>query len=47
MAKRSKATDERLIVGRNGRAYGDLRAYEVVGGGREALAPPGKSWGTK
>ena len=48
MPKRAKkATDERLITWRNGRAYGDFRSYEDVGGGREALAPPGKSWGTK
>jgi len=32
---------------RNGRAYGDFRAYSDVGGGREALAEPGSTWGTK
>lgn len=46
MAKRTNGHDERLIVWRNGRAYGDFRSYEDVGGGREALAEPGKTWGT-
>ena len=46
MAKRKKKTDERLIIWRNGRAYGDFRSYEDVGGSREALAEPGKTWGT-
>ena len=32
---------------RSGRAYGDFRDYEDVGGGREALAIPGSTWGTK
>ena len=34
------------IFWRNGRAYADLRAYSDVGGGREALAEPGATWGT-
>lgn len=34
------------IYWRNGRAYGDFRAYEDVGGGREALSEPGQTWGT-
>ena len=34
------------IIGRNGRACGDFRSYVDVGGGREALAPPGTTWGT-
>jgi integrase len=34
------------IYERSGRYYGDFRAYEDVGGGREALSPPGESWGT-
>lgn len=29
------------------RAYGDFRAYKDVGGGLEALAGKGRSWGTK
>ncbi len=37
---------ERLIFSRAGRFYGDFRGYDVEGGGREALAPRGKSWGT-
>ena len=28
------------------RAYADLRVYSAVGGGREALAEPGTTWGT-
>ena len=47
MAKKTKRPGDPQIVWRNGRAYGDFRAYEDVGGGREALAPPGKTWGTK
>ncbi|MDE3001983.1 MAG: tyrosine-type recombinase/integrase [Gemmatimonadota bacterium] len=35
------------IYWRNGRAYGDFRPYADVGGGREALAEPGKRWGTQ
>jgi hypothetical protein len=35
------------IIWRNGRAYGDFRSYSDVGGGREALAPPGRRRGTK
>lgn len=35
------------IIWRNGRAYGDFRAYEDVGGGREALSEPGSTWGTE
>jgi integrase len=34
------------IYRRNGRAYGDFRAYADVGGGREALSEPGQTWGT-
>jgi integrase len=30
----------------NGRARADFRCYKDVGGGREALAPPGATWGT-
>lgn len=45
MGKRKNLTDERLIIWRNGRAYGDFRSYEDVGGGREALSEPGKTWG--
>lgn len=30
--KKPRRTDERLIVWRSGRAYGDLRAYDDVGG---------------
>lgn len=44
---RKKKSTGPHIYWRNGRAYADLRAYEDVGGGREALAPPGASWGTK
>lgn len=47
MAKRSSKNRGPRIYWRNGRAYGDFRTYEDVGGGREALAPSGKSWGTK
>ena len=35
------------VYWRNHRAYGDFREYEDVGGGREALALPGSTWGTK
>ncbi|NIP57530.1 MAG: hypothetical protein GWM92_04965, partial [Gemmatimonadetes bacterium] len=45
MAKRKNTGPH--IFWRNGRAYGDFRSYEDVGGGREALAPPGKTWGTE
>lgn len=34
------------IVWRNGRAYGDFRSYADLGGGREALAEEGSTWGT-
>jgi integrase len=34
------------IFWRNGRANGDFRKYADVGGGREALAEPGRNWGT-
>jgi hypothetical protein len=34
------------IVWRKGRAYADLRAYEHVGGKKEALATRGSTWGT-
>lgn len=47
MARKTKRPGDPRIFWRNGRAYGDFRAYEDVGGGREALAPPGKTWGTK
>lgn len=40
-----KRTGPRMFW-RNGRAYGDFRTYSDVGGGREALAPRGTSWGT-
>lgn len=45
MAKRKKSRGP-SIYWRNDRAYGDFRAYSDVGGGREALAPRGQSWGT-
>ena len=35
------------IFWRNRRAYADLRAYEDVGGKKEALATRGSTWGTK
>lgn len=44
---RKKKNPETKLYWRNGRAYGDFRAFEDVGGGREALALPGKSWGTE
>lgn len=34
------------IIWRNGRAYGDFRAFADVGGRREPLAEPGRKWGT-
>jgi integrase len=34
------------VYWRNGRAYGDFRAYADVGGGREALSEPAQTWGT-
>jgi integrase len=34
------------IFWRTGRAYADLRSYSDVGGGKEALAAPGSTWGT-
>ena len=47
MAKKSKrSNDGPHIFWRNGRAYADLRTYADIGGGREALAEPGKKWGT-
>jgi integrase len=46
MARPKKQRDP-SIVWRDGRAYGDFRAYADVGGGREALAEPGSTWGTK
>jgi integrase len=45
MARPSK-TPETGIYWRNGRAYGDFRAYADVGGGREALKPSGSGWAT-
>ena len=44
MAK--KSSDGPHIYWRKSRAYADLRAYSDVGAGREALAEPGKKWGT-
>jgi hypothetical protein len=38
---RPKKNHGPTIYWRNGRAYADLRAYQDVGGGREALAPRG------
>ena len=47
MAKKSKrSNDGPHIFWRNGRAYADVRTYADIGGGREALAEPGKKWGT-
>ena len=47
MAKKSKrSNDGPHLFWRNGRAYADLRTYADIGGGREALAEPGKKWGT-
>ena len=43
MAKKSRGP---LIFWRNDRAYADFRPYSDVGGGREALAEPGRRWGT-
>jgi integrase len=43
---RPKKQHNPSIVWRTGRAYGDFRAYSDVGGGREALAEPGGTWGT-
>lgn len=45
--RRKRGRPETKLYWRNGRAYGDFRAYADVGGGREALALPGKSWGTE
>ena len=47
MARPKKKNEGPHIFWRNGRAYADLRAYSDVGGGRDALAAPGKTWGTK
>ena len=48
MAKKSKrSNDGPHIFWRNGRAYADLRTYADIGGGREALATRGSTWGTK
>ena len=44
MAKKKRIGSH--IFWRNGRAYGDFRDYADVGGGREALAIPGSTWGT-
>ena len=41
-----KSNDGPRLFWRNGRAYADLRAYSDLGGGRDALAEPGKTWGT-
>ncbi len=47
MARKAKKTHVGShIFWRNGRAYGDFRDYKDVGGGREALAIPGSTWGT-
>ena len=45
MPRRAKNKDPKMYW-RNGRAYGDFRAFEKVGGGREALAQQGETWGT-
>lgn len=45
--KRKRKHEGPHIFWRGGRAYADLRAYEDVGGGKEALCEPGKKWGTK
>ena len=48
MAKKSKrSNDGPHIFWRNGRAYADLRTYADIGGGREALATRGSTWGTR
>jgi len=44
---RTKKKPEVAIVWRKGRAYGDFRAYEDIGGKREALKEPGTGWGTQ
>ena len=38
---------ESYLYERNGRWWADLRDYDDVGGGRESLRRPGKSWATK
>lgn len=43
MAKKSSGP---RIFWRNGRANADFRTYADVGGSREALAKPGRKWGT-
>lgn len=43
---RPKKEHQPTIFQRNGRYYGDFRAYADVGGGREALAEEGSTWGT-
>ena len=48
MAKKSRrSNDGPHIFWRNGRAYADLRTYADIGGGREALATRGSTWGTR
>ena len=46
--KRGRPKVERgaQIFWRNGRAYGDFRAYADVGGTKSSLAESGKTWGT-
>ena len=44
---RPRKQHETRLYWRNGRAYGDFRAYDEVGGKREALAEKGATWGTK
>ena len=44
---RPRKQHETRLYWRNGRAYGDFRAYDKVGGKREALAEKGATWGTK
>ena len=43
---RPKKNEGPHIFWRNDRAYADLRAYQDVGGKKEALAVPGSTWGT-
>ena len=44
--KIAKKSSGPRIFWRNGRANADFRTYADVGGSREALAEPGKKWGT-
>ena len=45
-AKKKRRPTGPRIYWREGRAYGDFRTFSDVGGGREALAEPGQTWGT-